>query len=89
MKCSWQYTRKATKDLLALDQKIAKRIVEKIRSFCSSSNPMDKAEPLVGIFAGLFRFRVGDYRVIFRKQKDGKILVLLILRIKHRKDVYK
>ena len=72
-----------------MDQKIAKRIVEKIRSFCSSSNPMDKAEPLVGIFAGLFRFRVGDYRVIFRKEKERKIILLLILRIRHRKDTYK
>ena len=30
----------------------------------------------------------GDYRAIFDLDKDGNIVILLILRIKHRKEVY-
>jgi len=88
MKCTWQYTRKATKDLLALDQFIAKRIIKKVCVICSSAKPMNQAKPLTGIFTGLHRFRIGDYRVIFREQKNGDIIILSILRIKHRKDIY-
>lgn len=87
MRYESQYTKKAIKDLQTIDQQTAQRIVTKIRSFCLA-NPMSKAKPLSGIFSGLYRFRVGDYRVIFRKQKSGRIIILLILRIKHRKDIY-
>ena len=89
MKYSWQYTKKATKDLLDLDQKIAQRIVKKIHSFCSSVDPMKNSKPLTGFFLGLYHFRIGDYRAIFRQEKNKDIVILLILRIKHRKDIYK
>ena len=88
MKCSWKYTTKATKDLKRLNQTIAQRIVKKIRDFCSSPDPMQHSQPLPGIFQGLYRFRIGDYRVVFRKKKSGQVIILLILRIKHRKDIY-
>ena len=50
----------------------------------TSDNPQDPAKviPLTGDFAGLFRFRVGSYRVIYAKAGGG----ILILRISHRKD---
>ncbi|MBI4447235.1 MAG: type II toxin-antitoxin system RelE/ParE family toxin [Acidobacteria bacterium] len=37
-----------------------------------------------GDFAGLFRLRVGDYRVIYARTDEG----YLVLRIGHRRDVY-
>ena len=49
-----------------------------------SGNP-DTGEPLRGEFSGLFKYRVGDYRVIYAKISDG----ILVLRIGHRKDVYR
>ena len=42
-------------------------------------------EPLKGDLAGLFKLRVGDYRVIYAKTKEG----VLVLRIRHRKNAYK
>ncbi len=35
----------------------------------------------------LWRIRIGDYRVVYEINDKGKIII--ILRIKHRKDVYK
>ena len=42
---------------------------------------------LKGQFTGLRRIRVGDYRVIFEVQ--DAVLVVLVLRIGHRRDVYR
>ena len=64
------------------------RIVKKLRYFASQSNPMAYAKPLTGKFAGLFRFRIGDYRAIFRKDSDGELIILYVLKIHHRKDIY-
>jgi mRNA interferase RelE/StbE len=42
---------------------------------------------LKGSATGLRRIRVGQYRVLFEVQKD--VLVVLVLRVGHRKDVYR
>lgn len=44
-------------------------------------------EPLQGIEKGLFRIRQGDYRIVYSIQ-DQKLLILIV-RIVHRKEVYK
>ncbi len=50
-------------------------------------DPKRLSEPLFGSFAGFGRFRVGDFRLIcqFRDQR----LVILIVRVKHRREVYR
>ena len=50
-------------------------------------DPRRLAEPLFENFAGFSRFRVGDFRLIcqFREQR----LVILIVRVKHRREVYR
>jgi mRNA interferase RelE/StbE len=40
-----------------------------------------------GNFAGLCRYRVGDYRIICRIEDD--ILTVLVLKIGHRKNIYR
>jgi len=70
-------------DLKKLDKAEAGRILNKIEGDLAQ-NP-DKGEPLKGIFQGLYRYRVGDYRIIYTKTVEG----VLVLRIGHRKDVYK
>jgi mRNA interferase RelE/StbE len=42
--------------------------------------------PLKGPLAGLWRFRVGDYRVVYRIQDDDRVVIVLL--IAHRRDVY-
>lgn len=88
MKYKLLYTLKAKKDLTELDKKAADRILYKLDFFVSSDEPLKYAKKLVDSKLDIYRFRVGDYRIIFDIDNQGNISVLLILRIKHRKEVY-
>ena len=77
------YKASVVKDLGRIDKRDARRIITKLEK-ALSENP-ETGVPLTGEFRGLFRYRVGDYRVIYSKP-PGQVL---ILRIAHRKDVYK
>lgn len=88
MKVVLQYTSKARKDLEGLNEKLRERIILRLEFFCYQSPPMHHAKPLLGSLRGLYRFRVGDYRIIFQKNAQGKLTILTIIRIKHRGDVY-
>jgi mRNA-degrading endonuclease RelE of RelBE toxin-antitoxin system len=37
---------------------------------------------------GEYRFRIGDYRVLFDVDGSGKIYVLMVLSVKHRREAY-
>ena len=89
MKYKLFYTLKAKKDLTHLDKKIANRILNKLDSFIESDNPLSYAKKLVDNKQEAYRFRIGDYRVIFDIDNSGKIIILLILRVKHRKEIYR
>ncbi len=65
-----------------MDKRAAKRITKELGESLSS-NP-NCGEPLSGQFKGLRKLRVGDFRVIYSKTKEG----VLILRIGHRSAVY-
>ena len=78
-----QYKKSIERDLGRLDKKEARRILDKIEkdlSVGAESYPVLKGE-----FAGLRKMRVGDYRVIF-SIIDSDVLVL---RIGHRREIYK
>jgi len=74
------------KDLRKLPINIQKRIAKKLEYYLNQSEPLDYAVPLVGNGkVGDYRFRVGDYRVVF-DFKDNRITILMI---EHRRDVYR
>jgi len=89
MKYKLFYTLKAKKDLAHLDKKIVNRILDKLDSFIESGDPLSRAKKLINNKQEVYRFRIGNYRAIFDIDNSGKIIILLILRIKHRKEVYK
>ena len=64
---------------------IAKKILDRIESYLALE-PKELGKPLKGEFLGYWRYRWGDYRVIY-KIADREILIV-VLRISHRKDVY-
>ena len=66
-----------------IDKTQAEQILDKIEKELSE-NP-DSYPQLSGKFSGLRKFRVGNYRIIFTLIED----TVLILRISHRKDVYR
>jgi mRNA interferase RelE/StbE len=88
-KISVIYSRDAYKDLMQLGKVTARRIVLKIEDNAKQSDPLARAKALTGNLAGRYRYRVGDYRVIFSIDKAGHVLILKVLLIKHRKDVYR
>ena len=79
-----QFSKKALRDLRALPRPILKRIVEKINLL--KENPFKQnIKKLSG--QPYFRMRIGDYRVIFAIFK--KELLILVIKIAHRKNIYK
>lgn len=83
------YTGNARQDLKNLELQISQTIIKKINFYMSSPNPLSFAKKLQNSPLGSYRFRIGDYRAIFDLDHQGNINILMILRIKHRKDVYK
>ena len=84
------YTNQAQRDLRRLDRVMAARILRKIDYFLGLSDPLSQAKQLTGFEIPTYRFRVGDYRIVFRKdQKNNCLVVLVMLRIAHRKEVYR
>jgi len=77
------FTERAVKDVQKLNPEIRKRIALKIKEF--SDAPLDHARKLSHPKIGSYRFRIGDYRVIFDIIGDE----IVILRIGHRKEIYK
>jgi len=82
------YTINAEKDLRNMDFKVAQRIIKKIYFFSIQKDPLKFAKRLKNAELGTHRFRIGDYRALFDIDHSGKITLLMILKIKHRKDVY-
>jgi mRNA interferase RelE/StbE len=76
-------TKRAVKDLGKLSEDVKLRIKEKFNLLLNDPTGISKklSSPLIGTY----RLRVGDYRVIFDIDDDK----VIILRIGHRKDIYK
>lgn len=78
---------RAIDDLSRIDRAHQKIIKEKLLILAENPEALkNNIKRLKGDLEDLYRLRIGRYRIIFKK--DGKDLVILILRIGHRKDVY-
>ena len=78
-----EYKSSVVRDLKKLDKGVAGRILDQLEMDLSE-NP-DGGQPLTGQFKGLFKYRVGDYRIIYTRTVEG----ILVLRIGHRSKVYR
>ena len=83
------YSRDALKFLKKVDTVAAKRIVNKIKTNARQPNPLHRAKPLQGDLLGKYRYRIGAYRAVFIINDNEAVVILSILKISHRKDVYK
>ena len=77
---------KALDDLKGIDKQQAKAIVEKARTYLTK-DPLSLGKPLKGMFKGLYRYRFGDYRIIYAIDRKEKLII--VLRVGDRKDIYK
>jgi len=76
------FKKSVSKDIKKIDSAQRIKIMNQIQKALSENS--HKGKRLTGDFEGLWRLRIGDYRVIYTVIRDG----WLILRIGHRKDIY-
>lgn len=83
------YTETALKQLRKLDRTIARRLVDFMdERIAPLDDPRSQGKSLQGpAFESLWRYRVGDYRLLCEIE-DSRLIVLVVT-IAHRKDVYR
>jgi mRNA interferase RelE/StbE len=79
------YLDSVEEDLRKLDKTTAKKILNRIETYLAR-DPKELGKPLKGDFQGYWRYRWGDYRVIYRIAEQE--ILIIVLRISHRKEVY-
>lgn len=78
---------RAVDDLGRIDRPLQKIIKEKLLILAENPEALkNNIKRLSGTDKDLYRLRVGSYRVIFKKDKGE--LVIIVVRIGHRKEVY-
>lgn len=77
----------ARKELRKLDRQSQQDILRYLRErIATDADPRRFGKPLAHDLAGLWRYRVKNYRIICNI--EDQILTVLVLRLGHRKDVY-
>jgi mRNA interferase RelE/StbE len=78
----------ALKELSKLDKPVERRILKFLNERVARlDDPRQIGSSLQGTLSRLWKYRVGDYRLICSLQDDR--FVILVLRIGHRREVYK
>jgi len=80
-----EYARSVVKDLKKLPKQMRGKALGIIEEVLAKDPFMGK--PLSGLYKGLWKFRLGDYRIVYTIEE--KRLVIYILRVRHRKDAYR
>ena len=82
------YTNTARTQLRKLDKKAAKRILDFLdERVAGRDDPRSTGKALTGPLGGLWRYRIGDFRVICDIQ-DGALRILVV-QLANRRDVYR
>ncbi len=76
------YTERAAEEIAKLDVVAKRRLKKSLEKFAES--PLDFSAKLINPKLGEYRFRVGDYRVIFDLHGED----IVILRVGHRREIY-
>lgn len=77
------YKASVEQDLKKIDKSWVRKLLSKFEDKIGKDPNL--GEPLSGEFQGLFKYRIGDYRMIYAKTTEG----ILVIRIAHRKNVYR
>jgi len=88
LKYKVEYTKEALNQLKKLDISVSRLILSWIsKNLEGCSNPRIHGKALSANRKGQWRYRVGDYRILTLIEDDR--LIILVVTIGHRKDVYK
>jgi len=80
------FTPVAEADLACLDKPIAQRMLKRIRWLAENFGAITP-EALTGPWQGVFKLRVGDYRVLYTCDREKQRIIVRFIR--HRREVYK
>ncbi|RKZ10701.1 addiction module toxin RelE [Candidatus Fermentibacteria bacterium] len=83
MTYSIKFKKSVSKDLKKIDKPEADRILKKLAA--ELPGKADSLPELKGKYAGLRKYRIGNYRIVFSIVKS----TILITRIRHRKEAYR
>ncbi|MAB67687.1 MAG: type II toxin-antitoxin system mRNA interferase toxin, RelE/StbE family [Bacteroidetes bacterium] len=82
-----EFDDRARKELRKLDKQTQDRILKWLRSnLATEEDPRRTGKSLKGRMKGLWRYRVGDYRIV--SQIEDEQILILVIRIGHRRDIY-
>jgi len=82
-----EYLSASRKQLKRFDPLVRKRIVSFMgERVATSIDPRSLGEPLAGEWKGLWRYRVGDFRIICKIEAEK--VVVQVVKVGHRSSVY-
>lgn len=84
-----EFAPEAARELNKLDRQVSRRILKFLRDRVAKvEDPRSIGSALKGSKRGdLWKYRVGDYRIICRIEDDR--MLILVLRVGHRREVYR
>jgi mRNA interferase RelE/StbE len=81
------FEKRVEKDLENLPKEYISKFQEVLFSLTTTPFPAGVKKLSKPNKKNYYRIRIGDYRIIYSVEKDGRIIIILVVR--HRKDVYK
>ena len=86
MAWSIRFDEAALAQMRKLDKTVARRIIAYLRETAESDDPRTRGKPLSANLAGLWRYRIGDYRVICEILNER--MTIYALQVGHRSRIY-
>ena len=83
---SLKTTERFDKELKALDRPVQQRIKKYLDEVIASDDPRSRGKALTGPLAGLWRYRVGDYRVEVEIIETE--ITIVAVKVGHRSEIY-
>ena len=80
------FLQEALNDLEGLDRNVAKRLLRKLRWLAENFESV-KVESLTGKLSGLFKLRLGDYRILYQPDREHRTITVHM--VGHRREIYK
>ncbi|MEW6034090.1 MAG: type II toxin-antitoxin system RelE/ParE family toxin [Chloroflexota bacterium] len=81
-----EFTNEAIDDLRRIEKAAAQRILRKVKWLSQNFDTLSP-EALSADLRGLFKLRVGSYRVIYEAAEKDRLLTVHL--VGHRKDIYR
>ncbi len=88
-KLTWrvEWDDRARKEFSHLDPPVQKEILKYLRRIENSKNPKFFGKSLTGNKSGLWRYRIGNYRLVCKFEDE--VLIVIVISLGHRKEIYR